>query len=289
MKYSLLNVNWWWALLTQGCFSLFFCLLLCHFLGGVVFFGGGVGFLLFFCFVLLGGGGRCERVVVIGWCLIICKSWSATLMGAFCWTLLVLVTPTSNSLLPFVAASLISPWLLWWPPAESHYNIYDHSVVGYVSHAHSIVLLYSVGNKIATTFFCGTATFFLDPFPEMSAAYTERVIPLIFLTLNYSWWCHQMKTFSALLALCVRGIHRSSVNSPHNEQWRGTLIFSLVCAQTNGCVNNRYAGDLRCHCTHYDVTVMSNSLLGNTCLWYMLSLNIYAHNYDANPSKLYVP
>ena len=49
-----------------------------------------------------------------------------------------------------MAASLISPWLLWWPPAESHYNIYDHSVVGYVSHAHSIVLLYSVGNKITT-------------------------------------------------------------------------------------------------------------------------------------------
>ena len=50
-----------------------------------------------------------------------------------------------------LAASLISPWILWWPPAESHYNIYDHSVVGYVSHAHSIVLLYSVGNKITTT------------------------------------------------------------------------------------------------------------------------------------------
>ena len=50
-----------------------------------------------------------------------------------------------------VAASLISPWLLWWPPVESHYNIYDHSVVGHVSHAHCIVLLYSVGNKITTT------------------------------------------------------------------------------------------------------------------------------------------
>ena len=56
-----------------------------------------------------------------------------------------------KSKLTSVAASLISPWLLWWPPAESHYNIYDHSVVGYVSHAHSIVLLYSVGNKITTT------------------------------------------------------------------------------------------------------------------------------------------
>ena len=50
-----------------------------------------------------------------------------------------------------VAASLISPWFLWWPPAESHYNIYDNVAVGCVSHAHYIVLLHSVGNKIATT------------------------------------------------------------------------------------------------------------------------------------------
>ena len=49
-----------------------------------------------------------------------------------------------------VAASLIRPWFLWWPPAESHYNVYDHSVVGYVSHAHCIVFLYSFGNKIIT-------------------------------------------------------------------------------------------------------------------------------------------
>ena len=49
-----------------------------------------------------------------------------------------------------VVASLISPWLLWWPPAESHYNIYDHSAVGYVSHAHCNILLCSVGNKITT-------------------------------------------------------------------------------------------------------------------------------------------
>ena len=28
----------------------------------------------------------------------------------------------------------------------------------------------------------------------------------------------------------VRGIHRSPVNSPHKGQWRGTLMFSLICA-----------------------------------------------------------
>ena len=35
------------------------------------------------------------------------------------------------------------------PPAESHYNIYDHSAVGCFSHALCIVL-YSAGNKSAT-------------------------------------------------------------------------------------------------------------------------------------------
>ena len=32
----------------------------------------------------------------------------------------------------------------------------------------------------------------------------------------------------------VRGIHRSPVNSPHKGQWRGTLIFSLICVWING-------------------------------------------------------
>ena len=54
----------------------------------------------------------------------------------------------------------------------------------------------------------------------------------------------------------VRGIHRSPVNSPHKGQWRGALMFSLICAWIYGWVNNRAAGDLRRHRTHYDVTVM---------------------------------
>ena len=28
----------------------------------------------------------------------------------------------------------------------------------------------------------------------------------------------------------VRGIHRGPVNSPHKGQWRGALMFSLICA-----------------------------------------------------------
>ena len=55
----------------------------------------------------------------------------------------------------------------------------------------------------------------------------------------------------------VWGIHRSPVNSPHKGQWRGALMFSLIYIWINGWVNNRVAGDLRCHLTHYDIIVMT--------------------------------
>ena len=56
--------------------------------------------------------------------------------------------------------------------------------------------------------------------------------------------------------LFVRGIHRSPVNSPHKSQWRGALMFSLMCIWINDWVNTREAGDLRRYRGRYDVTVM---------------------------------
>ena len=53
-----------------------------------------------------------------------------------------------------------------------------------------------------------------------------------------------------------REIHRSPVNFPHKGQWRGALMFSLICARKNGWVNNREAGDLRRYRVHYGVIVM---------------------------------
>ena len=50
----------------------------------------------------------------------------------------------------------------------------------------------------------------------------------------------------------VSGIHRP----PHENQWRGALMFSLICAWINGWVNNREAGDLRRYRIHYSVIVM---------------------------------
>ena len=56
----------------------------------------------------------------------------------------------------------------------------------------------------------------------------------------------------------VREIHRSPVNFPHKGQWRGALMFTLICARMNGWVNNHEAGDLRRYLAHYDVIVMLN-------------------------------
>ena len=69
------------------------------------------------------------------------------------------------------------------------------------------------------------------------------------------WWRHQMKTFSALLALCAGN---SPVPGEFPAQRPVTRSFdvSLICARINGWVNNGEAGDLRRHRVHYDVIVM---------------------------------
>ena len=54
----------------------------------------------------------------------------------------------------------------------------------------------------------------------------------------------------------VHGINWSPVNSPHKDQLRVALMFSLICAWINGWVNNDEAGDLRRHSARYDVTVI---------------------------------
>ena len=61
----------------------------------------------------------------------------------------------------------------------------------------------------------------------------------------------------------VRGIHRPPMNSTHKGQWHGAFMFSLICAWTNGWVNNRYAGDLRHHRAHHVVTVVGSKVTRN--------------------------
>ena len=47
---------------------------------------------------------------------------------------------------------------------------------------------------------------------------------------------------------------RSPVDSPHKNQWRDALTFSMTCIY--GQSNNRGAGDMRRHRAHYDVAVV---------------------------------
>ena len=81
----------------------------------------------------------------------------------------------------------------------------------------------------------------------------------------------------------VRGIHRSPVNSPHEGQWRGALMFSLICARINSWVNNGEAGDLRRHRAHYDVTVMVQQIVQVQDHLMHERMNRYARSYVCVP------
>ena len=63
-----------------------------------------------------------------------------------------------------------------------------------------------------------------------------------------------IRIFSALLAICA-GSSLVTGKFPPKDQWRGALMFSLICAWLNGWVNYGDAGDLRRHRAHYDVVV----------------------------------
>ena len=53
--------------------------------------------------------------------------------------------------------------------------------------------------------------------------------------------------------------HPTPTPNPHKGQWRGALVFSLICTWTNGWANSR--GNLRRHRPHYYVTAMWFALL----------------------------
>ena len=58
-------------------------------------------------------------------------------------------------------------------------------------------------------------------------------------------------------------------------------MFSLICAWINRWVNNRQAGDLRCHRTHYDVNVMSH--------WAICRKSFFSHKHSlALGHRLYI-
>ena len=83
---------------------------------------------------------------------------------------------------------------------------------------------------------------------------------------NFSWWHHQMETFSILLPLCEGN---PPVDSHREGQCYGTLMISLICIWTNGWASNRDSGYSWRHRAYYNVTVMC--------------LQILVHNPDDEP------
>ena len=78
-----------------------------------------------------------------------------------------------------------------------------------------------------------------------------------------------METFSALLAFCVRN---SPVTGefPLQSQWRGALMYSLICAWINSWANNGDTGDLRCHYTLLSLHC-NEKLLNSLLTWHLIA------------------
>ena len=91
-----------------------------------------------------------------------------------------------------------------------------------------------------------------------------------------AWWCHQMETFSALLAFCAGN---SPVPGEFPTQRPVTHSFDnfFDLAWINGWVNNREAGDLRRYRVHYDVIVMGfSSYVGSVSMSWCIHVKIYS-------------
>ena len=120
---------------------------------------------------------------------------------------------------------------------------------------------------------CGAVCFSLP----ISLVKIERIYilcPIIIIIIKSEVWTithclglgHETMVWAVCLSIFLLSMMTSSngnifrdtgpllpVNSPHKGQWRGALIFSMICAWTNSSVNG---GDLRRNRTHYDVTEM---------------------------------
>ena len=72
---------------------------------------------------------------------------------------------------------------------------------------------------------------------------------------NMSWWRHQMETFSALLVIYAGNSPVTSEFPTQRSVTQSFDVFFDLCLN-KWLSNNHEAGNLTCHCTHYDFTVI---------------------------------
>ena len=95
------------------------------------------------------------------------------------------------------------------------------------------------------------------------------IIPQGSVCCDWSWWCHQMETFSVLLALCAGNSPVTGEFPSQRPMTRSFVFFNSTW--TNSRANNGEAGDLRHHHVHYDVIVMRHSAkyIQKCLLWWV--------------------
>ena len=106
----------------------------------------------------------------------------------------------------------------------------------------------------------------------LGACYLIIVLSLEPLSYVHEWimTTSSIGIFSASLAFCA-GHTLVTGEFSHKGQWRGTLIFSLICVGMNGWVKTHGAADLGRHRAYYDVIVMWIDQL--TCMAQAFSRN----------------
>ena len=93
---------------------------------------------------------------------------------------------------------------------------------------------------------------------EQNGRRLSDIFEYISITQNYYTWIQMSLNYVPMEFIANRSLCKAPpVNSPHKGQWRGGLMFSLIYTFNKQLINNHEAGDLRRHCSHYDVIVMT--------------------------------
>ena len=106
-------------------------------------------------------------------------------------------------------------------------------------------------------------------FQSNNTLYGMGVISIVWSHDDVIKWKHFPRNWSF-----VRGIHRSPVNYPHKGQWRGALMFSLICVWINDSVKHWWGWwfeTLSCPLWRHSNVFVDFVLICNCCaIWYFV-------------------
>ena len=132
----------------------------------------------------------------------------------------------------------------WFSPEHQFYHFYGVSFVDSASDWYA-----------ASNYLCNSLQFLStkdNSIPELSFCH---------IAFHGSFYCMMTSSNGDIFRVTgpLWGNSPVPVNSPHKGQWRGALMFPLICVWINGWANNREAGDLRRYRGHYNVIVMGET------------------------------